>query len=180
MDSADGPADEPVPAPPGDLLDDLEKKLTPLATAAPPAPEKPPLFQRALRFLTSPGFAVAAAAVIVLFLAAPHFIGGGNEPGGFRDGDTQVVDGPKIVLLAASDESYEKLAGSELFDPRALVRAATTEEAESVASPKVVVDFESGVLRAYDGGGNDFYRHAIKLESSLPADVARALSQLPK
>ncbi len=179
MDSADGPGSDPVPPPPGDLIDELEKKLAP-ATTSTPAPEKPSALGRILHFLTSPGFAVAAAAVIVLFLAGPLITGGDKPEEGFRDGAPPVADGPKVVLLGVDDETYEQLASGDLFDARALVRVATGEEADAVASPKVVVDLIEGRLRAYDAGGNDFYRHAIKLESSLPTDIARALSKLPK
>lgn len=174
MDSADGPSDDPVPAPPEGLLDELEKRLSPNLTTAPAA--KPSSWlDRVARFVTSPGFAIATAAAVVTFLAVPYFRSEKAET--FRDPAATVSDGPKVVLLQAPESTWSDLSSGGLLDPDALIRANLPDEASDVAPPKIVVDFTAGELRSVAGDGTIVASEPINPDE-LPSAIARMLSAL--
>jgi len=176
MDSAQGTPEDEAPPPSGDLLDDLEKSLTGHATSpAATSAAHPSLFERARRLFASPAFGLAAAVIVVLFVAVPLFQG----RHGFRSGGSSTAETARVILVGIDDDTFATLSSNGLFDPQALLRLDSRAEADAMETPKVIVDFEEGMLRAYDAGGNDFYRHIIKAESSLPSDIAQALSKLP-
>lgn len=176
MDSAQGAPDDEAPPPSGDLLDDLEKSLGGPATSQTAMPAAlPSIFERVRSLFATPAFGLVAALVVVLFVALPLFQGSH----GFRNGGDTETAGARVILVGISDESFETLSNNGLFDPQALVRLDHRTDADAMESPKIIVDFEEGMLRAFDAGGNDFYRHHLKVDSSLPGDIARALSKLP-
>lgn len=176
MDSAHGPTDDEAPPPSGDLLDDLEKSLAAPLTSQPKSEAaSPSFFERVRSLFATPAFGLVAALIVVLFVAVPLLQNGHT----FRKGGGATSESAPVVLVGIDDKAYDKLATDGLFDPQALLRLDTRAEADAIASPKIIVDFEEGMLRAYDAGGNDFYRHVIKTDSSLPSDIARALSKLP-
>lgn len=174
MDSANGPDGDDAPGAPEDLLDDLERSLT--GTKVVPTPVlQPGFFEKLRSLIATPAFGTVAALVVVLFVAVPLFKGGH----GFRNTGEENRDTAPIVLLGFDDEAYQRLVSNKLFDPRGLMRVSTQEQADAITSPKIVIDLENSILKAYDAGGNDFYRAPLKSEATLPTDIANALAKLP-
>ena len=181
MDSADGPADDAPPAAPDDLLDDLEQVLTDTtATPASTGVGAPGFLQKLTRFLASPAFGVAAALIVVLFIAVPLLQGPGDDPGRMRNAGNPTGDAPRVVFTGADQEAYAALVDSDLFDSRALVRVATSGEADAIESPKVVVDFKELTLRVFAADGGVVHREQIVPGASLPGAIAEAISRLPE
>ncbi len=174
MDSANGPEVDEVPGAPDDLLDELEKSLTGTKTAPVPV-AKPGFFEKLRSLIATPAFGGVAALVVVVFFAVPLFKDGHS----FRNTGEENRDTARVVLLGFDDEAYKRLVSDELIDPRGLMRVSTQEEADAITSPKVVVDLGNSTLKAYDAGGNGFYRHSLKSGITLPKDIARALAKLP-
>ena len=172
MDSARGPAEDEAPGPPAGLLDDLEKTLMDEQTerARPQQRQNPSLFEKITKLFATPALGVAAALLVVLFVSIPMFEGLDD----FRNDGKQVNDGASIVLVAADDAAYDSLLSLGLDEGTSIERVDTVEAAQSIPAPKVVVDFPSGQITAYDAEGNS--SHPVPLPDD-PADQATAVTQ---
>ena len=174
-----GSDDEDFPPAPDDLLDDLEEKLGG-RRAVPAAPVAAiPWHVRLTRFLGSPGFGLAAAAIVVLLIAVPLFKG----PDRFRNNDTPTPTSTaavRVVLVAPDDATLERLSGSGLIDPASRVIAEDAASAKAVPAPKLVLDFQASTLEGWSADGTLIFTDPLPAAADQPAAIATALSRLAR
>lgn len=172
-----GSDDEDFPPAPDDLLDDLEEKLggRPSVPAAPVAAV--PWHVRLTRFLASPGFGLAAAAIVVLLIAVPLFKG----PDRFRNNGTPTnTAAVRVVLVAPDDATLESLSNSGLIDPASRVIAKDAAAAKAVPAPKLVLDFQASTLEGWSADGALLFTDPLPAAADQPAAIASALSRLAR
>jgi hypothetical protein len=180
MNAAHGSAgsdDEDFPPAPDDLLDDLEQKLggRRVVPAAPVAAL--PWHVRLTRFFGSPGFGLAAAAIVVLLVAAPFFKG----PDRFRDnGSSTATPAVRVVLVAADAPTLERLSGHSLIDPASRIIAENAAAAKAVAGPKLVLDFQASTLEGWSEDGSLLFTDPLPAAADQAAAIATALSRLAR
>ncbi len=177
MNAAQGSDDEDFPPAPDDLLDDLEEKLGG-RRAVPAAPVAAvPWHVRLTRFLGSPGFGLAAAAIVVLLIAVPMFKG----PDRFRNNGTPTTNAAvRLVLVAPDSATVERLSGSGLIDPASRVIAENAAAAKAVPSPKLVLDFQASTLEGWSADGTLLFTDPLPAAADQPAAIATALSRLAR
>ncbi|MCW1884260.1 hypothetical protein OKA04_05920 [Luteolibacter flavescens] len=151
-----------APAMPSGLAEDLAARF-----AAPPihdtTPASPGLMERLRNWMASPGFGVAAAAVVVVGVAVP-MIWAPDEM--FRGTDKQVAmptDMVKIAFVGQNPRLEMALKSSGHFEPLAFEN-----DADSVPAPKVVIDFNTGTVSSVNREGATVYT------SPLPANIKDA------
>lgn len=172
-----GSDDEDFPPAPDDLLDDLEEKLGG-RRSVPAAPVAAvPWHVRLTRFLASPGFGLAAAAIVVLLIAVPLFKG----PDRFRNNGTPTSSAAvRVVLVAPDDATLERLSGSGLIDPASRVIAKDAAAAKAVPAPKLVLDFQASTLEGWSADGALLFTDPLPAGADQPAAIASALSRLAR
>ena len=172
-----GSDDEDFPPAPDDLLDDLEEKLGG-RRAVPAAPVAAvPWHVRLTRLFASPGFGLAAAAIVVLLIAVPLFKG----PDRFRNNGTPTNTATvRVVLVAPDDATLERLSGSGLIDPASRVVAKDAAAAKAVPAPKLVLDFQASTLEGWSADGTLLFTDPLPAAADQPAAIATALSRLAR
>jgi len=177
MNAAHGRDEENFPPAPDDLLDDLEKKLG----GRPPAPARPlvrdPWHVRLTRFLASPGFGLAAAAIVVLLIATPLFKG----PDRFRNqGQPANTTGIRVVLVAPDQGTLDRLSGSGLIDPASQVVAENAAAAQAIAVPKLVLDFQTARFEGWSADGTLLFTEPLPDPADQASAIASGLSRLSR
>ncbi len=177
MNAAHGSDDEDFPPAPDDLLDDLEEKLGG-RRSVPAAPVAAvPWHVRLTRFLGSPGFGLAAAAIVVLLIAVPLLKG----PDRFRNnGSSTNTAAVRVVLVAPDSATLERLSDSGLIDPASRVIAENAAAAKAVPSPKLVLDFQASTLEGWSADGTLLFTDPLPAAADQPAAIATALSRLAR
>lgn len=167
---------ETAPPMPAGLASDLAARFAP-KVAAPPVSANTTWFDRVRSFLATPGFGAVAVAVVVVGIAVPLFSGGKPEAReSFRGAETTAspVVQTRIFFIGENTTALTAIENSGNFEASALVKGASAEAAQAAAGPKVVVDFASGTVTAYDAGGTEVSK------SELSADGAKATAAVVK
>ena len=167
---------EKAPPMPAGLASDLAARFAP-KVAAPPVSANTTWFDRVRSFLATPGFGAVAAAVVVIGIAVPLFSGDKPEAReSFRGAETTAatVAQARIFFVGDNAAALTAIESSGNFEASALVKSASAEAAQAASGPKVVVDFASGTVTAFDAAGAELSK------SELPADGAKATAAVVK
>ena len=168
--------DQAPPMPAG-LADDLLGRFA--ATAVVIA--RPDSFFGKMRaFLATPGFGLAATAVVMLGICLPMLSGPSREET-FRGTNLAGAagEGPEICFVGRNAALQSVIEKSGSFEISAFRSASDRETALALSGSKVVVDFTADTITAYDAEGNEV--HAAKIpaqEGRVAGAVADAVSRL--
>ena len=166
-------ANEASPAVPRELVEDVAPVNRPASA------ERPKRVASIWRFLSSPAFGVAAAALLILAFVAPSLLEQAPEAREtFRGGASEVrQDSPvTLVLVAAPADVEAGLRSSGAFD---LEIAATESYAAALALPgrRVIADFAASRLVTLDAAGAEVASSPLATDDLVGA-VASALLEL--
>jgi hypothetical protein len=169
---------EQAPPMPAGLASDLLSRFEPRAarmTITAPAS----FFGKLRAFLATPGFGMAATAVVVLGLGIPLL--SNKEPESFR-GDNPpsatASEGTAICFVGRNKTLQAAIEKSGNFEVSAFRSAATSDAALTLAGPKVLVDFTTDTITAYDAAGKVVHTLKFPDQSSRVAGaVADAVSR---
>jgi hypothetical protein len=163
---------EEAPAMPAGLATDLALRFAPRAIER-ATPPRLSLVEKVRAWLASPGFGLAAAAVVVVGVAIPMISTPDREI--FRgSAQTAATDTVRIAFIGedAAIESAIKSSGN--FEAFAFAVGA-----DSLPGPKVVIDFRTGVISAVDRDGDTVHSAPIPDDAKdAPDAVADAVSRL--
>jgi|GEM_PF-4183497 len=168
------PADQ-APATPSGLLEDLERHFD--TSVMVPVREKRPWRDRLRSMLASPAFGIAAAVVVVIGFTLPSLF----EPSSFRGGPTAAPSGQavQIVLVDEPTGIRHMVETSGDFEAGAVASVDQLEKVFSILGPKVIVNFETGLLRAVDSAGTEYFSAPIPENTAdLSTVIAEAITHL--
>jgi hypothetical protein len=165
---------EQAPPMPAGLCSDLLGRFEPRGSAV-TATTPASFFGTLRRFLATPGFGMAATAVVVLGLGIPllsnkgqtESFRGENPPG------ATASEGTAICFVGQNKTLQTAIEKSGNFEVSAFRNAATSDTALALAGPKVLVDFTTDTITAYDAAGKVV--HTLKIPDQ-PARVAGAVA----
>jgi hypothetical protein len=164
---------EQAPPMPAGLCSDLLSRFEPRASVTASAAAS--FFGKLRTFLATPGFGMAATAVVVLGLGIPllsnkgqtESFRGENPPG------ATASEGTAICFVGRNKTLQTAIEKSGNFEVSAFRNAATSDTALALAGPKVLVDFTTDTITAYDAAGKVV--HTLKIPDQ-PARVAGAVA----
>ena len=157
---------------PEGLADDLLARFAP-PTVIVTRPES--FFAKLRNFVATPGFGIAAAAVVLLGVGMPMLSKGPERKESFRGTNVpvQTGEGVGICFVGRNLELQSAIEKSGSFEVSAFRSAANREAANALTGAKVVVDFGDDTITAYDAAGEVV--HTAKLPDD-PARVASAVA----
>ncbi|WP_367873885.1 hypothetical protein [Luteolibacter sp. Populi] len=168
---------EQAPPMPAGLADDLLARFAPksVVIARPVS-----LFGKARTFLATPGFGLAATAVVLLGIGVP-MLSGPSRQETFRGANLAgaASEGPGICFVGRNAALQSAIEKSGSFEISAFRSASNRETALALSGSKVVVDFTTDTITAYDAEGNEV--HSAKIpdqEVRVAGAVADAVSRL--
>jgi hypothetical protein len=163
---------EQAPAMPAGLAADLALRFAPGAIEK-PSPPGIPLMEKVRTWLSTPGFGLAAAAVVVVGIAIPMISTPDREI--FRGAAQQAgTDMVRIAFIGEEAKIETAIKSSGNFEAFAFAVGA-----ESLPGPKVVIDFRAGVISAVDRDGQTVHSKPIPADAKdAPDAVADAISRL--
>lgn len=167
--------DERAPAIPDSLYRDLSDRFH--KGAANPAPTaRIPLLARIQRFLSTPAFGMAAAALVILAAILPSVLkpSGGSGSSSFRGGTAVTGEmATHIVLIGASQALASSLGESGYFEKGSILTSDTA------PGSKVLVDFNISTITAISADGETVHSSSIPTDpTELPAAIAEAFGKL--
>ncbi len=177
-------ASEQAPPMPEGLAEELFARFeAPPSIVMTTTSEPVPFFSKVRAFFATPVFGLAAAAVVVLGLGVPLLSNnsGKGGPDTFRGADPGVTasQGTAICFLGQNKSLQSAIEKSGSFESTSFRSATTSDAAQALAGPKVIVDFTAGTITAYDAEGKVV--HSAKLPdqpSRVSGAVADAVSRL--
>ncbi|WP_035615159.1 hypothetical protein [Haloferula sp. BvORR071] len=156
---------EQAPPMPEGLVNDLLSRFAP-PTVIVTRPES--FFSKLRNFVATPGFGIAATAVVLLGVGMP-ILSKSREP--FRGNvPVQSDESVGICFVGRNLELQSAIEKSGSFDVSAFRSATTREAANAMSGAKVVVDFGDDTITAYDSAGG------VKYKAKLPDDPVRVAS----
>jgi len=166
---------EQAPPMPAGLADELMQRFEPRAKAAAITATTPAsIFSKLRAFLATPGFGMAATAVVVLGLGIPLLSNkDGKEVTRGVYSPPQETDGIAICFVGRDKELQSAIEKSGLFEGSAFRSATTSDTALALSGAKVVVDFGANTITAYKADGS--VAHSVKIPDQ-PARVAGAVA----
>lgn len=166
---------EQAPPMPAGLADELMQRFEPRAKAAAITATTPAsIFSKLRAFLATPGFGMAATAVVVLGLGVPLLSNkDGKEATRGVYSPPQETDGIAICFVGRDKELQSAIEKSGLFEGSAFRSATTSDAALALSGAKVVVDFGANIITAYKADGS--VAHSVKIPDQ-PARVAGAVA----
>ena len=173
---------EPAPPMPAGLANDLMMRFEPRAAPAAgavTATAPVSIFGKLRAFLATPGFGMAATAVVVLGLGVPLLSNNSRETfRGENPPSATASEGTAICIVGRNKELQSAIEKSGSFEVSAFRSAATSDSALALRGPKVVVDFTTNKITAYKADGTEAHSMKIPDQPSRVADaVADAVSR---
>lgn len=173
---------EQAPPMPAGLAEDLMQRFEPRAharAAAITATAPVSFFAKLRAFLATPGFGMAATAVVVLGLGVPML--SNKEQGGMRGvpPSETLSEGTAICFVGQDKTLQAAIEKSGLFEGSAFRSATSSDAALALGGPKVVVDFAANSITAYKADGSVV--HTVKIPDQtarVAGAVADAVSRL--
>lgn len=171
---------ETVPAVPAGLLDDLNRRFISQKIVIEPKRR----FARSGRLrnlISSPAFGLAAAAVMVFGIVTPFVIRGSDSDAvDSVRGISGDVSAPAMIVLVNSPADLENtLAHSGQFESGSLISVRDLAAATDIPEPKVVLDFETAMIRSINADGETVHTGMLPERiADLTLSVAEALSHL--
>lgn len=172
-------AGESAPVMPAHLAADLAKRFGPKSIARQQS-DRISWLDKARLFLATPAFGGVAAAVVIMGVAIPMFTGGEPKEK-FRGADAVTTTAPQVRIIFVGENAAVRSAvtASGNFEASALVTAASPDAALSENGAKVIVDFATGTVTAFDASGSEVSRKELPAEAKdASAVIARAVSGL--
>ena len=130
----------------------------------------------------TPGFGAVAAAVVVLGVAMPVFVSGPEETREtFRGGEGAAlpVEQVRIYLVGENAGVRAAIENSGIFEASALVTGPHADAASAAAGPKVIVDFTTDTVTAFDARGREIGRTKLPAEAKeVPAALMKTVAAL--
>jgi hypothetical protein len=171
---------ERAPAMPAGLAADLIARFETRGTPAPAAATR----SWALglkRFFATPAFGAAAAAVLVLGTAMPLLDGpsaANNE--NFRGGSTvESRSSVRIIFIGEEPGDRAAVESSGNFESASLMSVEGIEAALELDGAKVLVDFSSRKITAFDASGKVVHDESMPEASSQLGDaIAKAVTRI--
>jgi len=172
---------EKAPAIPPDLAAELAARFVRRTT--PWQEEIPrPWRARVRSLLATPGFGAVAAAVVVLGVALPMFVSGPEEAREtFRGGGGPALPAEQVRIYLVGENAAIRAAieNSAIFEASALVTGPRADAASAAAGPKVIVDFTTDTVTAFDAGGRETGRDKLPAEAKeVPAALMKTVATL--
>lgn len=170
-------SDDPAPALPADLRADLEARFArPVAAPAPSATRGASWFARLTSALSTPGFAIAAAAIMILAVVAPLTMDRNTES--FRGSASVEFQSIPVLLVHGPAGIADQLALAGDLEATSLKTLSQLSEVENVTGPKVVVDFASSIIRSVDADGHTVHEATLPTGADLTRAIAEAVTHL--
>ena len=169
--------DDPAPPIPAELHRDLHAKFSPLPAGL--AAKRPGLswFARLSAALSTPGFAVSAAAIVLLAVLSPIFLKQPVE--NFRGASATAYHSVPVLLVNAPASLHADLIALGDLESGSIQTLGSLEEASKLEGVKVIVDPTAGTIKAVDA------EDTVVFEKAIPSDgagisilVAEAVSHL--
>jgi hypothetical protein len=174
--------EEKTPVVPDGLLDELNDRFASRRIVI--EPKRHSVWVEGLkRLLASPGFGLSAAAVLLLGIVTPILQHQSVPPATERFRGHQLpgqASSPAmIVLVGEPPEMANNLALSGQFVKDRVMSVKDLAATESVANPKIILDFDSASIRAIDEEGETVHRGTLPESiADLSSAVAEALTHL--
>lgn len=162
---------EPAPAMPSGLAADLAVRFASRADES--SAPRITLFEKVRTWLASPGFGVAAAAVVVVGVAIPMLSTPDPEfwRGGFGASAGTTV---RIAFIGEDAKAEAEIKSSRNFEA-----VAFAADAASLPGPKVVINFRTGIISAVNAEGTTIHSWPLPAEpKKVPDAIADAISRL--
>lgn len=172
-------AHEQAPPMPAGLSDELLMRFEPRASLVMTTTEPASFFSRVRGFFATPGFGLAAAAVVVLGLGVP-LLSHQDRPDTFRGGNPGATAsvGTAICFVGSNKSLQSAIEKSGSFEVSAF-RSGSASEVLALSGPKVIIDFTAGTITAYNAEGEVVHSAKLPDQSSRAAGaVADAVSRL--
>ncbi|MGB6219930.1 hypothetical protein [Haloferula sp.] len=154
-----------APPIPGELVRDLTITQTPAAIMRSPGISP---FEKLRSLVVSPGFGLAAAAMVMLSVLSPSFLStvpNTQETGSFRGSKViHTASEATIVLITAEPETRRLLEESGLFDMSRVIETTDPLVAATISTAKLLVDVKGGAIVGYDTDSREI------LADQLPED----------
>ena len=166
---------EQAPCVPAGLLEDLERHFD--APVLTPVRERRSWRERVRGLIASPAFGIAAAAMLVLSVATPSLL----PETIFRGTPSSSTSGDcvPVVLVREPTGIRQLVEGSGDFEAGAVASVDRLDKGLAILGPKVVVDFETGLLRSLDSTGREFFSAPIPEDTAeLSTLIAEAITYL--
>lgn len=170
---------ETAPKAPRHLLTDLESHFARRVSVKSGPSDH--WFSKLIRAITTPAFGAAAVAAIVLVIASPSLVNQFSDSSEvFRGVDSSAAfEGyPSILVVASDQQTLADLSDPNLFEVGSLT-AVSREAAATASYPKVVVDYETGVIVAIDSAGVETFSTQLPDSTGeTQAAIAAAINSL--
>lgn len=171
---------EQAPAMPAGLADELMARFAPEAAPV-TLVGRMSLTDKLRAFLATPGFGLAAAAVVLIGVAMPLISQPERRKETFRGGESTAIagDAVSIVFVGTNSSLQSVVENSGNFEVSAFRSAPDLAGAMAVGGAKVVVDFSTRKISALDSEGREIHSAKIPGEAEkVAAAVADAVSHL--
>ncbi len=169
-------SDDPAPALPADLRADLEARFARPVAAPATSATRASWFARLTSALSTPGFAIAAAAIMILAVVAPLTMDRNAES--FRGSASVEFQSIPVLLVHGPAGIADQLALAGDLEATSLKTLSQLSEVENVTGPKVVVDFASSIIRSVDADGHTVHEATLPTGADLTRAIAEAVTHL--
>jgi len=167
--------DEMAPALPDGLFGDLAARFG-IGAAMPASAARVSLLAKIQRFLSTPAFGMAAAALVILAAILPSVLRPSGDSGvsSFRGGTAEIGNtATHIVLIGASQDLASSLSKSGDFEKGSILTSDTA------PGSKVLLDFNTSTITAITADGETVHSAALPADRmALTAAIAEALGKL--
>jgi hypothetical protein len=163
-----------APAIPDELVSDLSRKFSHAQPSDSAQNSKNSLFAKLGSFLATPGFGLAAAAILILGFIAPALMTQNTESKEtFRGANvTYAASKASIILITDNSETLKNLEDSGLFDMSIVIETTDPLFAASIQGAKLLVDVRGGAIVGYDADSREV------LSDELPDDRSKIAEQI--